>query len=515
MFNDAYYIKNYNYSDNLFVNNPNVLSNDNNINYNTSTSLRLEGESNEGTIKKASTYSSDESFYASFFGDFLTSIYKNDIFSTQPVAYSDKSSILLKNINLKAKIKVSDEVYNIYKEDNKSKIEIKGIKEISLGDLSNNALKQLYFEYQKAYFENIVSDVVKDWSKIIPGLDTRNILESINKINNYLKDTHPTKDGKNPSIYSSILNLKKQGINVNIVNELHYSKYDKLEFNRDLLNNYTNTRTKATFDKFFKQSLNTFVDNKFPNELLSPSRLNISNSSIEGVGVDNLVSKLFGKGSIDYSNFNKFITKDPLIKENILSIESKIGNEVNPLLERYLLLTNFIKDQYLGLTVYHPYIHKRKYKYHSFEDESSDRVKASMKRMVILPATLENYTQGLLNGVPKKYKVAIVEDDVLPVFNHKGELKDQDIYDGSAWSNPIMSILEENSLPSKGIKGTKKPIGTYSGNGFSMLFKYAQFPLTNELILNSSFSKNSMFRMMKKMNDLQWKDEMVSIIILI
>ena len=507
MFNDAYYIKNYNYSDNLFVNNPNILSNDNNIDYNTSTSLRLEGESDGGTVKKASNYSSDESFYASFFGDYLTSIYKNDIFSTQPVAYSDKSSILLKNINLKAKIKVSDEVYNIYKEDNKSKIEIKGIKEVSLGDLSNNALKQLYFEYQKAYFENIVSDTVKDWSKIIPGLDTKNVLESINKINNYLKDTHPTKDGKNPSIYSSILNLKKQGINVNIVNELHYSKYDKLEFNRDLLNNYTNTRTKATFDKFFKQGLNTFVDKKFSSELLSPSRLNISNSSIEGIGVDNLVSKLFGKGSIDYSNFSKFTTKDPLIKENILSIESKVGNEINPLLERYLLLTNFVKDQYLGLTVKHPYIHKIKYKGQSVEDESSDRVKASMKRMVILPATLENYTQGLLNGVPKKYKVAIVEDDGLPVFNHKGEIKNQDIYDGSAWSNPIMAILEDNSLPSKGIKGTKKPIGTYSGNGYSMLFKYAQFPLTDELILNSSSAKNSMFRMMEKMNNLQWKHE--------
>ena len=507
MFNDAYYIKNYNYSDNLFVNNPNLLSNDNNIDYNTSTSLRLEGESDSGTVKKASNYSSDESFYASFFGDYLTSIYKNDIFSTQPVAYSDKSSILLKNINLKAKIKVSDEVYNIYKEDNKSKTEIKGIKEVSLGDLSNNALKQLYFEYQKSYFENIVSDTVKDWSKIIPGLDTKNVLESINKINNYLKDTHPTKDGKNPSIYSSILNLKKQGINVNIVNELHYSKYDKLEFNRDLLNNYTNTRTKATFDKFFKKGLNTFVDKKFSSELLSPSRLNISNSTIEGIGVDNLVSKLFGKGSIDYSNFNKFTTKDPLIKENILSIESKVGNEINPLLERYLLLTNFVKDQYLGLTVKHPYIHKIKYKGQSTEDESSDRVKASMKRMVILPATLENYTQGLLNGVPKKYKVAIVEDDGLPVFNHKGEIKNQDIYDGSAWSNPIMAILEDNSLPSKGIKGTKKPIGTYSGNGYSMLFKYAQFPLTNELILNSSSAKNSMFSMMEKMNNLQWKHE--------
>lgn len=130
-----------------------------------------------------------------------------------------------------------------------------------------------------------------------------------------------------------------------------------------------------------------------------------------------------------------------------------------------------------------------------------------MKRMVITPATLENYTQGLLNGVPKKYKVAIVEDDGLPVFNHKGEIKNQDIYDGSAWSNPIMAILEDNSLPSKGIKGTKKPIGTYSGNGYSMLFKYAQFPLTNELILNSSSSKNSMFRMMEKMNNLQWKHE--------
>ena len=35
--------------------------------------------------------------------------------------------------------------------------------------------------------------------------------------------------------------------------------------------------------------------------------------------------------------------------------------------------------------------------------DESERVKAAMKRMVILPATKECYAQKLLNGVPKEY----------------------------------------------------------------------------------------------------------------
>ena len=510
MFNDSYFISNYDYNNNIFKQNPGLFSAENNLKYNTSTSLRLEGQGYD-TVKKASTFSYMESYHSSFFGDFLTSIYKNDIFSTQPVAYSDKGSILLKNVNLNAKIIVSNEVYELYKNSNIDKSFIpKSIQNLTLSDLSNDALMQYYFENQNKYFNKIINDVIKDWEKLIPELNgEKNIDNAIKIINNFLKSVEPTKDKQfedgtiSKSLYSRILELQQQGININIVNDLHYSKYKNLEFNRNLKYNYDNVKSIDNFKKFFNSNLNTFI-NDIDLNLLNSARLNKITENQKGY--DSIISKIFGKNSKDYEKANSFIRNIQTENSDIDVIESVIDGKINPLYERYLLLTNLIKDQYLALTVKHPYIHKVKGD-NSLEDEDSNRVKASMKRMVILPATLENYTQGLLNGVPKKYKVSIIEDDTLPTFNPKGESHKQDIYDGSAWMNPFMSILEEYSLPSKGIKGTKKPIGTYSGNGYSMLFKFAQFPITNELILKSMNSEHSMLEIMRKMNDFKWKTQ--------
>ena len=139
--------------------------------------------------------------------------------------------------------------------------------------------------------------------------------------------------------------------------------------------------------------------------------------------------------------------------------------------------------------------------------DESERVKAAMKRMVILPATKECYAQKLLNGVPKEYNISVIEDDEQEVFNFKGESDGLKVYDGSSWENPFMSVLEETSLIAKGIRGTKKPIGMYSGNGYALLCKYAQFPITNRKIIDTIGSTNSLLNMMKKMNSIKFTNE--------
>ena len=139
--------------------------------------------------------------------------------------------------------------------------------------------------------------------------------------------------------------------------------------------------------------------------------------------------------------------------------------------------------------------------------DESERVKAAMKRMVILPATKECYAQKLLNGVPKEYNISVIEDDEQEVFNFKGESDGLKVYDGSSWENPFMSVLEETSLIAKGIRGTKKPIGMYSGNGYALLCKYAQFPITNRKIIDTIGSTNSLLNMMKKMNSIKFTDD--------
>ena len=67
--------------------------------------------------------------------------------------------------------------------------------------------------------------------------------------------------------------------------------------------------------------------------------------------------------------------------------------------------------------------------------------------------------------------------------------------------------MEETSLIAKGIRGTKKPIGMYSGNGYALLCKYAQFPITNRKIIDTIGSTNSLLNMMKKMNSIKFVDD--------
>jgi len=119
IFNDAHFIKLYTSNsgnDNLFVKSPALLTSDNNRGYKTSTALRLDAVvtttdqyGNETTLsKKAAEFTPEESMYASFFGDYMSSIKTNNVFATQIAAYSDKGSIFLKNVNLSAQIETAD-----------------------------------------------------------------------------------------------------------------------------------------------------------------------------------------------------------------------------------------------------------------------------------------------------------------------------------------------------------------------------------------------------------------------
>jgi hypothetical protein len=61
--------------------------------------------------------------------------------------------------------------------------------------------------------------------------------------------------------------------------------------------------------------------------------------------------------------------------------------------------------------------------------------------------------------------------------------------------------MEDNSLPGHGIRGTKKTLGTSTRGMNSTLFKWAEFPITNEGMRMSHTSKYDLHTIFKKMHD--------------
>lgn len=130
------------------------------------------------------------------------------------------------------------------------------------------------------------------------------------------------------------------------------------------------------------------------------------------------------------------------------------------------------------------------------------------KRNVIIPATLQYCQQNLKIGIPSKIKVCTIYDKEAHVHNYRGETKTVDSADGSAKITPFQSIMENLSLGSQAVGFTKKPIwhsyDTTSGTAF--LAKFATNTMTNEEMRASLHSKTSLFKLFKRMTNLEWKE---------
>ena len=132
-----------------------------------------------------------------------------------------------------------------------------------------------------------------------------------------------------------------------------------------------------------------------------------------------------------------------------------------------------------------------------------------LKRNVIIPATLQYVQQGSIYGVPRKIKVAVIEDfkAYVNTFNGlDGMQKTIDSQDGSAFINPFISILENKALQDQAVGIDKKPIWHHydEAYGTASLLKFATFTITNLRMLQSIGSETSLYNLFKKMTNLQW-----------
>ncbi len=129
------------------------------------------------------------------------------------------------------------------------------------------------------------------------------------------------------------------------------------------------------------------------------------------------------------------------------------------------------------------------------------------KRNVIIPATLQYCLPKVINGISAKTKCAVIRDEGASVYNYRGDHEDDiDSADGSAQINPFQSILENKALGSQAVGFIKKPIWhAYDPvTGTAFLAKFATDTITNETMRASLNSHTSLFKMFKKMTNLQW-----------
>ena len=131
------------------------------------------------------------------------------------------------------------------------------------------------------------------------------------------------------------------------------------------------------------------------------------------------------------------------------------------------------------------------------------------KRNVIIPATLQYCQQGTRVGITSKIKGAVIYDEEAPVHNYRGEIKTVDSADGSAKINPFQSILENLSLGSQAVGFIKKPIWhSYDANGgTAFLAKFATNTITNEAMKASMHSKTNLYKLFKRMTNMQWPEK--------
>lgn len=383
-----------------------------------------------------------------------------------------------------------------------------------LEHLSISELEHVHYYYNNTYFTELNKRVMDTWTSLLGK--TSGGVKGVNDKLGSMK-------------YSDIYKLLLKNPGIELTEGLHYVTYidgktKKIQLNNSFLNYVNNNSSKDKFDKWNTSNKGKSLDdlnklrdidgifgvNNFPQDINS-----FKNTLVNQDEKNNFTRTT----EVDqYNRLNKFYPVSINIQGEWVGIEFgtphmdkvikslKLGSStdiiINPILDKFIQLTNFTKDQYSSLTTKHEYLYIAKVNLNENIDvENSARYKALSKRMVGHPGTIQPYMQGLINGIPGEYKVAIIEDAAFPVFNYSGDFKNQDGYDGSAWMNPFMALLENNSLPGSGIRGTKKPLGLHIGDGFSSLFKFAQFPITNSLIRNSTESEHSFYEMMRKMNN--------------
>lgn len=217
-------------------------------------------------------------------------------------------------------------------------------------------------------------------------------------------------------------------------------------------------------------------------------------------------------GSIGYKDIDQFgrevyrtYTSDEF---DITKLKGTL--ELHPTIANQNALDYFFTQEYMLTTVGTHISHPAKKAASDPLDlvEEAARYVAQHKRNVSFTASMHTFQQGMLNGIPSTYRMAVIDDLPAVVYNIMGDYDDRGAkpYDGATFVNPFIVHLENNSLAgSKAGIDKKQFVHAYKEKTCTgIIVKTAGFGLTNDRMKNSSFYR----LMMKKMTNHAWRDHL-------
>lgn len=482
-----------------------------------------------GKHKAVSDMTESELQYHFFVNKFLIP-FKSGIFYSQPTVYSDKKkfvnyAVSLTDLNLK----------------------------------SNEEIIQKIQETQGRYYHKIFDNILEDYSKIFGTKNVKIINQELHKLT--LSE-----------LLSKVVEYNKQtGDKLELIQDLHYRNVDgQLGLNETLYYYDQFLFTDQLADILHKESIN------YVNTLLNSGVIFDSSTGFKEALNDvasSLKVRLRDWMSGDNLILAKIHNEDGSVTNVIAGekIDPNLNIEVNPILERYVLLHNLINNNLKESLIGTDGIHKIKVKSPKISselvsvlninpntsdlidlqiaikefidnigrdmmeepsDEEVELIKealkiqdninkqvrtlqskaqnAQLKRTVTVPGTMRYYLQGTMTGILPTLRGAVIQDVHASVFNFEGNTKnDLEAHDGGAYLNPITAIFQNNSLQDSEVGDIIKPLWHVNlpRYGSKRLVKYAAHTMTNAVMRNSMFSEISMYRMFQKMTNIRWNNE--------
>lgn len=501
----------------------------------------LEGEND----KDASLLNIVENFTSHFEYDFLESlkVLPEGSFAINDVNimignYADKSRILDKRISNKASLN--------------DKAIIRSTSPIFPSKVSKDVMKsdEIWEASRKQslnYYTDLTLDLIDKYTKLIPGLIPKTIESTI-------KYFQKIKNGKVLIDYDKILkHLDKinsviskipyedflraiNSLEGDFIKELHYSIYkekgvQKIALNNTIIDYIKIYSDKNLFNAFVERQRESFLykmlDFKPGGVLLNAKTIANLASSEDGYD-ENVMKLILHSIGYDYATYKKsFIipgTSQKIVEEeeeeedvNAEAVEVNANpmpgdhrmyivenNKIilNPLVDKWLSVNEFFRNEYLYISVKPEYMHpakelRNKSKNQSiesflndFSNESALRLIGMGKRNVSMTGSTELPSRKSKLGAPDNVNVVVIDDYVVEVPLISGEnVKRQNAHDGSSILPYTYSKMIDMSYQGKDMEGAKKQLGTLITEFGSALKKDAESVISNSNIRNSNNSK--------------------------
>lgn len=371
------------------------------------------------------------------------------------------------------------------------------------GESSIKYIKSLVKQYNSQNPNNIIQLV--DNVHIIP--DKKGNLNSNNIILQQLARYNPDE-------------AFKLGVNLN-----NYYTYDEFKRISNLEMLESLIRSKTVFNLEFDNSVHEEVKRVLgKNWINSSNTLGIAKIYINGQKFEIYSSK-------DMYKIEEYIKNNPVLKDFTFKQLQELKNpdgsnvveiEVNPLIDQFNTLDHWVTQSWMYSTVgnlaSHPYGKAdlssvtdnegniTNYKKMALLQESASYL-AQHKRNVSMTAQMHQFQLNLLDGIPSKYNVSVIEDiECFETILFDSNIKVKP-HDGATFVNPFINYLENNSLGSSRAGFDKKQFVHYKlpEEGVAGIIKTAGFTVTNDRIRRSP---DGWGMLMYKMTNKKWRNQL-------